>query len=72
VGQPYFYFYAYPAQEALSRQIPATVQWHTAWSTPGGIIKYDQCAGVEDPDAYVFEAFFEVYQTASALLRQNA
>lgn len=69
VGQPYFYFYAYPQPDGLAEQLPADIHWHTEWATPGGLIKYEQFVGAEDPDEYVFNLLYAAYKSASTLLK---
>ena len=70
VGQPYFYFYAYPASDGLAGQLPDGIHWHTEWSTPGGMIKYEQFVGAEDPSEYVFNLLYAAYKSASTLLKE--
>jgi hypothetical protein len=72
VGQPYFYFYAWPVPEGFSGQIPALAEWHTAWSTPGGVIRYERFARESDPETVVAEALVEAYRTASGMMKAAA
>jgi hypothetical protein len=72
VGQPYFYFYAWPVPDGLSERMPSIVTWNSNWSTPGGVIRYDQFAGADDPDGLVLDTLTQVYNTASAMVRANA
>jgi hypothetical protein len=69
VGQPYFYFYAWPVPEGFSNQLPSLAEWHTDWGTPGGLIKYERFARESDPETVVAEALVEAYQAASNLLK---
>ncbi len=69
IGQPYFYFYAWPVPAGLADKLPETMTWHTAWSTPGGILRYDQFANDAAPEALPGNALISVYHTVSALMR---
>lgn len=68
LGQPYVYFYVYPALEELPDHLPEIVTWHTAWSTPGGIIPYERFANVEDSESLIVNTLFDVYETVFGLL----
>jgi hypothetical protein len=68
VGQPYLYFYAWPLPEGLRETLPELVHWHTSWSNPGGIIRYEDFANAPDPEALVTPVLVDVYRTASVLL----
>jgi hypothetical protein len=72
VGQPYFYFYAWPVPDRLPEKLPDAIWWNTAWSTPGGVLTYEKFANESDPDAFVTHVLDEVYQTASAMLKDRA
>lgn len=69
VGQPYVYFYAYPAIGGLQNRIPAVLSWHTTWSTPGGVLKYDTLRNASDPDGLIVESLLDVYRVAERMLR---
>lgn len=69
IGQPYFYFYAWPVPEGLADKLPESITWHTAWSTPGGILRYDQFANNDTPEALPGNTLISVYNTVSALMR---
>jgi hypothetical protein len=72
VGQPYFYFYAWPVPDGLDKQIPSLAEWHTEWGTPGGVIRYERFARESDPETVVADALVEAYRTASGLLKAAA
>jgi hypothetical protein len=69
VGQPYFYFYAWPAPDGLSDQVPEVITWNPEWGTPGGLLKYEQFANQSDPDGMVLEALTACYRVASEMLK---
>lgn len=69
VGQAYVYFYVFPAQNELENRIPDLFDWNTAWSTPGGVLRYDRFAHENDPESLVVDALLEVYRVASTMLR---
>ncbi len=71
VGQPYVFFYAWPAPDGLGDRLPAVWTWQPAWRTPGGVIRYDQLLGERDPEGMVTGALLEVYAIASAALRET-
>lgn len=69
VGQPYFYFYAWPVPDDLPGQLRPELKWHTAWATPGAVLTYDTFAGVDDPEALVSDILLDSYRLASSLLK---
>lgn len=71
VGQPYFYFYAYPEPKNLAENLPDNIHWHTEWATPGGLIKYAQFVGAEDSTQYVFDLLLAAYKSAVRLLKES-
>lgn len=68
VGQPYVYVTAWPAPDGLAERLPAGMEWHTAWSTPGGLLRYETFANGDDPETVVAEALIDAYRAASELL----
>lgn len=72
VGQPYVYFYAHPAQNGLEDRIPDLFDWNSAWSTPGGVLRYDRFAREEDPESLVVDALLDVYRIAATMLQTGA
>lgn len=71
VGQPYVYVYAWPAPDGLAERLPAGMEWHTAWSTPGGLLRYEAFAGADDPEAVVASTLIDAYGAASELLKSD-
>ena len=72
VGQPYFYFYAWPPPAGLQDRMPDIVDWHTGWHAPGGAIPYERFASAADPELLVLEALIEIYRVASEMLKAGA
>ena len=72
VGQPYFYFYAYPVPDGVHEKLPDVITWNTAWSTPGGVLEYEKFAGESDPEGFVLDVLTAVYQTTSPMLIAEA
>lgn len=72
IGQPYFYFYAWPVPGGLPDRLPPLINWNSDWSTPGGFIRYDQFAGHDDPDTLVMDALVGAYNVASGMLKAGA
>ena len=71
VGQPYFYFYAWPLPDGLSDQLHPALTWNTDWGTPGAVLTYDKFANEPDPEAMAAAILIESYHTASSLLKAN-
>jgi hypothetical protein len=71
VGQPYFYFYAWPAPDGLSQKLPDAITWNAEWGVPGGFLKYEQFANESDPDGMVLEIMTACYHTAADMLRKT-
>jgi hypothetical protein len=69
IGQPYVYFYAYPAINGLDKALPSNMRWHTAWSSPGGVLEYDKFASANDPEAVVEDTLLDAFRAASALMK---
>ena len=72
VGQPYFYFYAWPVPDKLAAQIRPELEWNPNWGTPGAVLAYDKFANADDPEAFAADILFNSYQLASSLLKANA
>ena len=66
VGQPYFYFYAWPVPNSLNERLHPLLLWHTQWRTPGAILTYDKFA--HDPEALAVPILVESYRMASEML----
>jgi hypothetical protein len=71
VGQPYFYFYAWPLPDGLAEKLPAAIEWNTEWSTPGGVLTYEKFASESHPDSFVVDVLSSVYQIGSVMMRAN-
>ena len=69
VGQPYFYFYAWPAPDGLGDKVPDAITWNAEWGTPGGVLKYEQFANQSDPDGMVLDIMTACYRVASQALK---
>jgi Family of unknown function (DUF5996) len=69
VGQPYVYFYAYPALNDLRSQLPDLVTWATGWHSPGGYITYERFANESQPEQMLAELMIGVLRQASEMLR---
>jgi len=69
VGQPYLYFYVWPVQERIISQLPDIVDWHTDWSTPGGLIPYDRFSNESDPESLIIDTLYQVYEISARALR---
>ena len=72
VGQPYFYFYAWPLPDGLSDQLRPTLEWNTDWGTPGAVLAYDKFASEADPEAVATDILIQSYHTASSLVKSSA
>ncbi|HLV36689.1 MAG TPA: DUF5996 family protein [Spirillospora sp.] len=72
VGQPYVYFYTYPALPALRDHLPDWVTWTTNWSAPGGYIKYDQFAHDSQPEHRLIDTLLGIYRAASEMLKASS
>ena len=69
VGQPYFYLYAWPLPDGLGDNIPAPLQWHTEWGTPGALLLYDRLVDESDPESVAIDLLSDVYLRAADLLK---
>ena len=70
IGEPYFYFYAWPVPEGLEKHIPDAFTWNTNWRTPGGMLPYSRFYTESNPTTYVADLLGEVYRVASSMLAQ--
>lgn len=71
VGQPYFYFYAWPVPAGLSAKIHPTQSWNSDWSTPGAVLTYDKFANAAQPEAVVTDILVQSYHLASSMQKAS-
>ena len=68
VGQPYIYFYAYPAPSELPDLIPDAFEWNENWHTPGGVLKYDHIKDESDPESTITDLLIQVYDVVKTMI----
>jgi hypothetical protein len=66
--RPYFYAYAHPVPDSLTRQVlPPLARWYTeSWA--GALLPYDKLIDKQDPTAAVANSLRQVYDTVSPLV----
>lgn len=68
-AEPYFYCYAWPVPDEFQANLPSAWQWHTEWSTPGGLLPLHTIIKQEHPERFALDALLGAYQAGAPLLK---
>ena len=71
IGEPYAYYYMWPAPDGLEENKPDLAILNTEWSTPGCYIPYSSFASAHDPEAVLVEALLQAYDFATTALKTS-